>query len=234
MIPLGKAKPASGNNMKAIFIVDVSGSMHSYYTSIKEGIACLALEFLGKLDMQIVLIGSQASDPIIVQSDKKGDSVDDIFNQIDALWDSAEAAAGWSGIAFASERDDWMDRPVQTHNECRGAIDWLYHMGTDTSYKYVFVITDTGYTDKWPVDNEGGRKYELILKQLMEKQGKVITVLSTSSNITSPGDSFSSQNGDVDEVIEKYHTIAPFGTQPKPIKGQILSIDMHDQILPGN
>lgn len=235
MIPLGSAKPEGGDTMKAIFIVDVSGSMDSYYKSIKEGIACLALEFLGKLDMQIVLIGSQAADPIIVQSSSRG-SPDKIFKQLDQYWETAEAQAGGGGIAFTSERLNWMDEKVNTHNECRGAIDWLYHMGNDTSYKYIFVITDTGYTDVFgqniPGEIEPSKKYESILKQLMEKQGKIITVLSTHHNINPPGDGFRTPPPDVRSVIEKYHTIAPFGTQPKPIRGQILSIDMSDQILP--
>ena len=232
-IPLsfGRENPSTvGNNLKAIFILDVSGSMGRYFDSIKEGIACLAKEFLGKLDIQVVLIGSQAADPIIIQSSERRDSVDDILDQINEYWEDARAAAGGTGIGFGSMRDDWMDNPVETHRECQGALDWLYHMGIDDTYKYVFVITDTEYTDDWPYD--ASAKYEPILKELLDKRRKIITVLSTNSNIRAPGDSWVTSRSPMD-VIDKYHSTPSFGKRaPKPQPGMILSIDMHDQILP--
>jgi hypothetical protein len=156
-LPLGRGKVTSqstGDELEAIFIIDVSGSMYTYFDDCKKAIACLTTELYGKFNIGIVLIGSISSELIEIKTiNQKRISTDRIFNMINTQWKTAEAEARGYGIALVSMADNDPNAETPT-----GAIEWIYKNTKDLQgYKYFFIVTDTGWTDR--INPEIGKKW---------------------------------------------------------------------------
>ena len=185
-LPLGRGKAArksTGDELEAVFIIDVSGSMNNYFQSLKEAIACLTMELFGKFNIGVVLIGSHAASLIEIKTiGQQRLTQDQIFKIIDDQWKSNINQAGGGGISFVgnSPERNRSHHPTTTGaTDATGAIEWiLYNVKDLNAYKYFFIITDTWWTDTGYTEAEGDAAVKEVLRA-----GKEICILYTGNDV---------------------------------------------------